>query len=45
MIVNAGIKRVVYEEGYPDDFSLEILNESGVELERYEVQDCQGEYI
>ena len=35
MIVNAGIKRVVYGEGYPDDFSLEILNESGVELERY----------
>lgn len=36
MIVNAGIKRVVYEHGYPDTFSLEILNEAGVELERYE---------
>ena len=36
MIVNAGIKRVVYQEGYPDEFSLEILNESGVELERFE---------
>ena len=35
MIVNAGITRVVYQEGYPDEFSLEILNESGVELERY----------
>ena len=35
MIVNAGIKRVVYEQGYPDDFSLEILKESGVVLEKY----------
>ena len=39
MIVNAGIKRVVYQEGYPDDFSLEILRESGVELERYEPKE------
>ena len=36
MIVNAGIKRVVYEKGYPDDFALEMLNEGGVILERYE---------
>ena len=36
MIVNAGIQRVVYREGYPDDFSLQIFEESGVKLERYE---------
>lgn len=36
MIVNAGISRVVYEEGYPDEFALEIFRESGVQLERYE---------
>lgn len=36
MIVNAGIRRVVYEEGYPDDFSREILAEGGVTVERYE---------
>ena len=35
MIVNAGITRVVYEEGYPDDFALEIFREAGVEIERY----------
>ena len=35
MIVNAGIRRVVYEQGYPDDFSREILNEGGVAVERY----------
>ncbi len=36
MIANAGIGRVVYEKGYPDEFSLEILNEAGVSVERYE---------
>ena len=36
MIVNAGITRVVYREGYPDEFSLEILKEGGVALEKYE---------
>ena len=36
MIVNAGIRRVVYEQGYPDDFSLEIFTETGVILEKME---------
>ena len=36
MIVNAGIVRVVYQEGYPDEFAVEILKEGGVLLERYE---------
>ena len=36
ILVNAGIKRIVYEQGYPDDFSLEILNEADIILERYE---------
>lgn len=35
MIVNAGIARVVYEEGYPDDFAREIFAEGGVLLERF----------
>lgn len=35
MIVNAGIKCIVYREGYPDEFGVEILNEAGVKLERY----------
>ena len=35
MIVNAGIRRVVYQEGYPDDFAVEMLKEGGVILERY----------
>ena len=36
MIVNSGIKRVVYRHGYPDDFAVEMLNEGGVLLERFE---------
>ena len=36
MIVNAGIRRVVYEQGYPDPFTLEIFGETGVKLEKYE---------
>ena len=36
MIINAGIKRIVYKEGYPDDFSMELLTEAGVKVEMYE---------
>ena len=35
MIVNAGIKRVVYEHEYPDEFSLEIFHEADVTLEKF----------
>ena len=35
MIVNSGISRVVYGEGYPDEFSLEIFGEAGVCVECY----------
>ena len=38
ILVNAGIRRIVYEQGYPDDFALEVLGEAGVVLERYEVK-------
>ena len=36
MIVNAGITRVVYREGYPDEFAREMLAEGGVLLEKWE---------
>ncbi|MDE5593866.1 MAG: cytidine/deoxycytidylate deaminase family protein [Clostridiales bacterium] len=38
MIINSGIKRVVYQHGYPDDFSLELLAEAGVLLEKFDPQ-------
>jgi len=42
MIINAGIARVVYQEGYPDEFSLEIFREAGVRLEQYRVEPSQA---
>ena len=36
LIINAGIKRVVYKEGYPDEFSLSLFDQSDVMLEKYE---------
>lgn len=32
MIINSGIKTVYYKYGYPDDFSLELFKEAGVEV-------------
>ena len=36
LIINSGIKRVVYDQNYPDDFSRSLLEEAGVKLEHYE---------
>ena len=36
LIINSGIKKVVYKNGYPDDFSLELFEEAGVEIVKYE---------
>jgi dCMP deaminase len=34
MLINAGIRRVVYEGDYPDDFSLQLFQQSGMEANR-----------
>lgn len=36
MIINAGIKRVVYKEGYPDEFSMQLFSEAEILVEKYE---------
>lgn len=36
MIVNSGISRVVYREGYPDEFAVKIFSEAGILLEKYD---------
>lgn len=36
IIVNAGIKRIVYKHEYPDEFGLEILAQAGVRVERFQ---------
>ena len=35
MIINAGIRRVVYEEGYADQLSMEMVAESGLVVEKF----------
>lgn len=35
MIVNSGITRVVYREGYPDKFALDIFDEASIELVQF----------
>ena len=40
MIINVGIKRVVYEQGYPDPFTLELFEQTGVTLEKYEAPEA-----
>ena len=32
MCINAGIKRIVYKDSYPDALSLQMLGEAGIEL-------------
>lgn len=35
LIINSGIKRVVYDQGYPDEFSLQLLNSAGVKIVKF----------
>jgi dCMP deaminase len=35
MIINAGIRRVVYVEGYADQLAAEMIRESGVVMEKF----------
>ena len=35
ILINAGIARVVYEQGYPDPFALELFDEAGVTVEQF----------
>lgn len=39
MIINAGIKRVVFKNGYPDEFSLELFKEANVQVDEFDKLD------
>ncbi|MEJ2199648.1 MAG: cytidine/deoxycytidylate deaminase family protein [Desulfuromonadaceae bacterium] len=45
MLIHAGIQRIIYEEGYADELSLEMLEESGVEVLQFDqvVARAKGE--
>jgi len=43
MIINAGIKRIVYKEGYPDKFARDILKEAGMKVIKFsEIKKKKG---
>ncbi len=35
MVINAGIKRIVFEDGYPDQLAEEMIRGSGVVIDRF----------
>jgi len=35
MIINAGIKRIVYQDGYSDDLAKELIERAGVEVTQF----------
>ncbi len=39
MIINGKIKRVVFQNGYPDEMSLKFLNQAGIEVFRMPSQE------
>ncbi len=39
MIINSGIRKIYYFKDYPDELSLELLKEAGVELIRLDFKD------
>jgi dCMP deaminase len=36
MIINAGIKKIIYQHGYPDAFSLQLIHDAGIDLIQYQ---------
>ena len=36
MIINSGIKRVVFKEGYPDEFSMTMFDEAGLTVQKFD---------
>lgn len=36
MLINAGVKRLVYEQPYPDEFALNLIKESGIKFEQWQ---------
>jgi dCMP deaminase len=35
MVINAGIQRVVYREGYADALAKEMLRQSGIKIKKF----------
>jgi deoxycytidylate deaminase len=35
MLINAGIREIIYEQGYPDDLAQSLLEQSDLELTKH----------
>jgi dCMP deaminase len=35
MIINAGVKQIVFQDGYPDALAEEMIKEAGIEVVQY----------
>jgi len=35
MLINAGIRQIVFQEGYPDELSQQLLAEADIEIIRF----------
>ena len=42
MIINAGVKQIVFEDGYPDALADEMIKEAGVETVQYRKDEGRG---
>ncbi|MCQ2409674.1 MAG: cytidine/deoxycytidylate deaminase family protein [Clostridia bacterium] len=39
LIINSGIKRVIYKYPYPDEFSMKLFDEAGITVEKFEEEE------
>jgi dCMP deaminase len=42
MIINAGISEIIYLSGYADEMSLEMLNEAGIQVNKFDTRKQEG---
>lgn len=43
MIINAGIKKIIFGDGYPDDLSMDFFNEAGIDISKLDSDEvCAG---
>lgn len=41
MIINSGVSKVIYEQGYPDEFALKLFAEAGVQIVKFDAGNIE----
>ena len=39
MLINAGIKKIIYEEGYPDELAEKLIKEANIEIKKISLKE------